>query len=157
MSGKLQLTGRMRGALRSIVPAALRMSHASCELPGLKREGVCARCYRDWPDDPGFIEQYQQLMARCTSSTVFNSLAWQSAVVNEFVPAGQFRLVTVTRDNQLLAAVPLGINTAAMLETPGRWLTDYLDPLVDRLLPPPRRGPSIAAVETQHASARFAE
>ena len=131
MSGKLQLTGRMRGALRSIVPAALRISHASCELPGLKREGVCARCYRDWPDDPGFIAQYQQLMARSPSSTVFNSLAWQSAVVNEFVPAGQFRLVTVTRDNQLLAAVPLGINTAAMLETPGRWLTDYLDPLVD--------------------------
>ena len=90
-----------------------------------------ARCQRDWPDDPEFVRRYNELLSRNPSATIFNSLAWQSAVVNEFVPAGQFRLITVSRDSQLLAAVPLALNTASMLETPGRWLTDYLDPLVD--------------------------
>ena len=52
-------------------------------------------------------------------------------MVNEFVPTGQFRLITVTRNSQLQAVLPLSLNTASMLETPGRWLTDYLDPLVD--------------------------
>jgi hypothetical protein len=51
--------------------------------------------------------------------------------VDEFVPAGQFRLISVSRGSQLLALLPLALNTASMLETPGKWLTDYLDPLVD--------------------------
>jgi len=131
MSGKLQFTGRMRGALRTLVPAALKIAHPHDDLPPLQRDGLCARCHRDWPDDPDFVLQYGKLIAQSSSATIFNSLAWQSAVVNEFVPAGQFRLITVSRDCQLLAVLPLALNTSSMLETPGRWLTDYLDPLVD--------------------------
>jgi len=131
MSGKLQLTGRMRGALRTLVPAALKIAHPHDDFPPLIRDGLCARCHRDWPDDPDFVARYRKLSSQNPSATIFNSLAWQSAVADEFVPAGQFRLITVSRDSQLLAVLPLALNTASMLETPGRWLTDYLDPLVD--------------------------
>lgn len=131
MAGKLQLTGRMRGALRALVPAALKITHSRDELPPLEVEGLVARCHRDWPVDSDFMSEVAGLMARAPSATVFNSPAWQSAVVNEFVPAGQFRLITVRRDSRLLAVLALAINSASMLETPGRWLTDYLDPLID--------------------------
>jgi CelD/BcsL family acetyltransferase involved in cellulose biosynthesis len=131
MSGKLQVAGRIRSALRTIVPAALKIAHPSDELPSLEKDGLIARCLRDWPDTPDFARQYQDLLSRTPSATVFCSPAWQSAVVNEFVPAGQFRLITVSRGSDLLAILPLAFNTASMLETPGRWLTDYLDPLID--------------------------
>jgi CelD/BcsL family acetyltransferase involved in cellulose biosynthesis len=131
MPGKLQIAGRMRGALRSIVPAALKIAHPGNELDPLERDGLTARCHCDWPEDPDFFRQYQDLFSRCPAATVFNGSIWQTAVVNEFVPAGQFRLITVSRGLQLLAVLPLALNTSSMLETPGRWLTDYLDPLVD--------------------------
>lgn len=131
MSRKIQFTGRVRGALRSLVPAALKLTGGSGEFPALERDGICARCHRDWPDDPNFPGRYADLIARNPSATIFNSLAWQTAVVNEFVPAGQFRLITVERDSRLLAVLPLALNTSSMLETPGRWLTDYLDPPID--------------------------
>jgi CelD/BcsL family acetyltransferase involved in cellulose biosynthesis len=131
MSGKLHFTGRVRGALRTLVPAALKIAHPHDELPPLERDGLIARCDRDWPDHPDFASRYHELFAANSSATVFNSLVWQSAVVDEFVPAGQFRLITVNRDSQLLAVLPLSLNTSSMLETPGHWLTDYLDPLVD--------------------------
>ncbi len=89
------------------------------------------RCLRDWPDDPQFIPGWNSLLKQNPWATVFRSPAWQSAVVNEFVPAGLFRLITVSRNDELLAVLPLALNTASMLETPGRWVTDYLDSLVD--------------------------
>ena len=39
MSRKLQLTGRMRGDLRSLVPAALKIAHPHGDLPPLERDG----------------------------------------------------------------------------------------------------------------------
>jgi CelD/BcsL family acetyltransferase involved in cellulose biosynthesis len=130
--GKLQLSGRMRGTLRVLMPAWLRIADSyGAEFPPLVRDGLCARVHRDWPDDPDFIPHWLALRARNPSATVFCSPAWQSAVVDEFVPARQFRLVTVYRDKQLLALLPLTLNTASMLETPGKPVTDYLDPLVD--------------------------
>jgi hypothetical protein len=131
MSGNLHFTGRVRGALRSLVPAGLKIAHSHDELPPIERDGLVARCHRNWPDDPNFIPRYRELVAKTPAATVFNSPVWQAAVVNEFVPAGHFRLITVSRDSQLLAVVPLAMNTASMLETPGKWLTDYLDPPVD--------------------------
>jgi CelD/BcsL family acetyltransferase involved in cellulose biosynthesis len=131
MSGKLQIAGRVRGALRSIVPAALKIAHPREPLPPVEQGGFTAQCLRDWPANDNFQRQYLDLMQRTASATVFNSLAWQTAVVNEFVPAGQFRLIAVSRDQQLVGLLPLGFNTASMLETPGKWLTDYLDPLID--------------------------
>jgi CelD/BcsL family acetyltransferase involved in cellulose biosynthesis len=130
--GKLQLSGRMRGTLRVLMPAWLRIADSyGPEFPPLLRDGLCAKVHRDWPDDPDFIPQWQTLLARNSTATVFCSPAWQSAVVDEFVPARQFRLMTVYRDKQLLALLPLTLNTASMLETPGKHVTDYLDPLVD--------------------------
>jgi len=131
MVGKLQFTGRMRGALRALIPAALNIAGSHGDFDPVERDGLCARCLRDWPDEPDFLARWNELLARNPSATVFLSPAWQSAVVNEFVPAGQFRLITVSRQQQLLAVVPLGLNTSSMLETPGSWVTDYLDPLVD--------------------------
>ena len=114
------------------MPAALRIAQAyGPEFEPLEHDGLCARCHRDWPDDSSFIPKWNALLAHNANSTVFCSPTWQAAVVNEFVPAGQFRLITVTRGEDLLAVLPLGLNTASMLETPGRWVTDYLDPLVD--------------------------
>jgi CelD/BcsL family acetyltransferase involved in cellulose biosynthesis len=121
----------MRGALRALVPAALKIAGSHGDFDPLQHNGLCARCLRDWPDDPDFIPRWNELLARNPWATVFLSPAWQSAVVNEFVPAGRFRLITVTRQQQLLAVLPLALNTSSMLETPGSWVTDYLDPLVD--------------------------
>jgi len=131
MAGKIQFAGRMRNALRTLVPAALKIAHPSDELPAVERRGMVAKCLRDWPEDAEFSRRYRELLLRTASATVFCSPAWQTAVVNEFVPAGQFRLITVSRGDELLAVFPLAFNTSSMLETPGRWLTDYLDPLVD--------------------------
>jgi CelD/BcsL family acetyltransferase involved in cellulose biosynthesis len=131
MVGKFQLTGRMRGALRALVPAALKIAGSSGDFGPLQRDDLCARCLRDWPDDPDFLPRWNELLARNPWATAFLSPGWQSAVVNEFVPAGQFRLVTVSRQRQLLAVLPLALNTSSMLETPGSWVTDYLNPLVD--------------------------
>jgi CelD/BcsL family acetyltransferase involved in cellulose biosynthesis len=122
----------MRGALRALMPTALKITQSyGADFEPLERNGLCARCHRDWPDDPGFIANWNRLLSRNPTSTVFCSPTWQSAVVNEFVPAGQFRLITVMRGEELLAVLPLGLNSASMLETPGRWVTDYLDPLID--------------------------
>jgi len=126
-----QLTGRMRGALRALVPAALRIAGGSGDFDPLQRDGLCARCLRDWPDDPDFLPRWNELLALNPWATVFQGPAWQCAAVNEFVPAGRFRLITVSRQQQLLAVLPLALNTSSMLETPGSWVTDYLDPLVD--------------------------
>jgi CelD/BcsL family acetyltransferase involved in cellulose biosynthesis len=132
MPKELQLAGRMRSALRALMPAALKIAQSyGSDFDPLERDGLCARCHRDWPDDPKFIAKWNRLLSRNPTSTVFCSPTWQSAVVNEFVPAGQFRLITVSRGEDLLAVFPLGLNTASMLETPGRWVTDYLDPLID--------------------------
>jgi CelD/BcsL family acetyltransferase involved in cellulose biosynthesis len=132
MPKELQLAGRMRSALRALMPAALKIaqSHGS-DFEPMERDGLTARCYRDWPENPEFISKWQSLLSRNLNSTLFCSPTWQAAVVNEFVPAGQFRLITVSRGEDLLAVLPLGLNTASMLETPGRWVTDYLDPLID--------------------------
>lgn len=130
MASKLQLAGRMRGALRTLVPAALNIA-GSGDFEPIEHNGLRAQCHRDWPDDPEFINRWNALLARNPWATVFCSPAWQSALINEFVPAGLFRLITVTRQDELLAVLPLAMNTAAMLETPGRWVTDYLDPLID--------------------------
>ena len=122
----------MRGALRALVPAALKITQSyGPDFEPLERNGLCARCYRDWPDDPSFIAKWNNLLSRNPTSTVFSSPTWQAAVANEFVPAGQFRLITVTRGEELLGVLPLGLNTASMLESPGRWVSDYLDPLID--------------------------
>lgn len=132
MGRELQLAGRMRGALRALIPAALKITQRyGVDFQPLERNGLCARCWRDWPDDPDFIPRWQRLMARDSRSTVFSGPVWQSAVVDQFVPAGKFRLITVDRGAELLAVVPLSLSSASMLETPGRWVTDYLDPLVD--------------------------
>lgn len=130
--GKLQLSGRMRGTLRVLMPAYLKIAdNYGAAFPPLTRDGLCAGVHRDWPDDPQFVSQWQALLTANPAMTAFASPAWQSAVVDEFVPARQFRLVTVYRKKQLLALIPLALNTASMLETPGKWVTDYLDPLVD--------------------------
>jgi len=132
MSLELQIAGRMRGALRALVPAALKIAQTyGGDFEPLERDGLCARCYRDWPEELDFIQKWNGLLARNKWATAFCSPAWQSAVVNEFVPVGQFRLITVSRGNELLAVLPLALNTASMLESPGKWVSDYLDPLVD--------------------------
>ena len=130
--GKLQLAGRMRDALRNLVPAGLNISQPNrTDFPALEWDGRLARCHADWPDDPDFLPQWRDLLKRNPWATAFRSPAWQAAVVDEFVPAGEFRLLSVHRGSKLLAIVPLALNTSSMLETPGRWVTDYLDPLVD--------------------------
>jgi CelD/BcsL family acetyltransferase involved in cellulose biosynthesis len=131
MAGMLQLNGRMRGALRALVPAALNIAGSHHDFDPLQRDGLCARCLRDWPDDPDFLPRWNELLARNPWATAFLSPAWQSAAVKEFVPAGHFRLITVSRQRQLLAVLPLALNGSSMLETPGSCVTDYLDPLVD--------------------------
>jgi CelD/BcsL family acetyltransferase involved in cellulose biosynthesis len=129
---RFQIVGRMRAGLRALLPAGLKIAdeHGG-DFDPLESHGLVAKCYRDWPDCESFIPRWNALLARNPKATVFRSPEWQAAVVNQFVPAGQFRLLTVERGSELLAVLPLGLNTASLLETPGRWACDYLDPLVD--------------------------
>jgi CelD/BcsL family acetyltransferase involved in cellulose biosynthesis len=123
---KLQISGRLRGALRLIMPQALNIAQRyGSDFPSLQRDGLCARCHRDWPDSPDFLPQWNELLARNPDLPRFCTPAWLSAVVDQCVPAGQFRLITVHRGDQLLAVLPLAFNTKSMLETPGVWLTDF--------------------------------
>jgi CelD/BcsL family acetyltransferase involved in cellulose biosynthesis len=129
---QFQLAGRMRAGLRALLPAGLKIAHDhGGDFDPLESHGLIAKCYRDWPDCESFVPRWNALLARNPKATVFRSPEWQSALVNQFVPAGQFRLLTVERGNDLLAVLPLGLTTASLLETPGRWACDYLDPLVE--------------------------
>jgi len=44
-----------------------------------ERDGLVARCNRNWPPDPDFIKQWNALLARSPNATVFNSFGWQRA------------------------------------------------------------------------------
>jgi CelD/BcsL family acetyltransferase involved in cellulose biosynthesis len=126
-----QLAGRMRGALRSLVHAGLKISHPHNDLDPIEHNGLIATCHRDWPDDPSFLTRWTALASCNTAATVFTRPIWQSMIVDEFIPARSFRLITVEHGSDLVAVLPLGLNTISLLETPGHWLTDYLEPLVD--------------------------
>jgi CelD/BcsL family acetyltransferase involved in cellulose biosynthesis len=130
--GKLQLAGRVKDVLRTLMPVALNIHKSSSNtFPLLERNGLVAQCHRAWPEDPKFLVDWNALLARNPWAMVFRGPIWQCTVVNDFVPAGHFRLITVYRDQQLLAIVPFAFNSAAMLETPGRWVSDFLDPLME--------------------------
>jgi CelD/BcsL family acetyltransferase involved in cellulose biosynthesis len=121
----------MRGALRSLVHAGLKISHPHHELEAIEHNGLTATCHRDWTNDLQFLDRWNVLALRDPIATVFNGPTWQTTIVDEFIPAGQFRLVTVERGNDLRAVLPLGLNSISLLETPGHWLSDYLEPVVD--------------------------
>jgi CelD/BcsL family acetyltransferase involved in cellulose biosynthesis len=130
----LRFTGRVSGFLRTLAPFGLEISDPhGRDSPTIERDGLVGRCDRAWPQDAEFLEQWAALLARNPDATVFNSPAWQRAITDEtFVPAGRLRIVTVRRDNTLLAVFPLALHRFSVLETPGHWVSDYLDPLVDR-------------------------
>jgi CelD/BcsL family acetyltransferase involved in cellulose biosynthesis len=128
-----QAAGRALGVLRRLFPVGLRISASrGWESLTLERAGLVARLDRAWPADPQFLQEWAALQARAPSATVFNSPGWQRAVTDEhFVAAGRLRIMTVRRDNELLAVFPLALSAASVLETPGKWVSDYLDPLID--------------------------
>jgi len=130
---ELQLSGRMLGMLRMVAPVRLNISDPrGQDSVTFERDGLVARCNRNWPPDPDFIKQWNALLARSPNATVFNSFGWQRAVTDEyFVPPGRLRIITVRRGDELLAVFPLALHAASVLETPGKWVSDYLDPLVD--------------------------
>ena len=129
----LQVAGRVLGVLRTLFPVGLRIGNSrGWERLSLERAGLVACCDRAWPQDPRFLKEWAALQARMPNSTVFNSPGWQRAVTDEhLVAAGRLRIMTVRRDNELLAVFPLALNAASVLETPGKWVSDYLEPLVD--------------------------
>lgn len=129
----LRFTGRALGYLRTLAPYGLKISDPhGREVRVLERDGLVARCDRAWPEDSEFLEQWTALLARSSSATVFNSPAWQRAITQEnVVPAGRLRIITVRRDKTLLAVFPLALHAFSVLETPGYWLSDCLEPLVD--------------------------
>jgi CelD/BcsL family acetyltransferase involved in cellulose biosynthesis len=129
---KLQLAGRMREALHALVPTStgIRQSRGVGFRP-IVRDGFRAQCHHDWPDDPAFWSGWNALLKKNPWAMNFRSPVWQTGIVDEFVPYGQFRLVTVHQGEKLVAILPLAFNTASMLETPGKWVSDFLDPLVD--------------------------
>jgi CelD/BcsL family acetyltransferase involved in cellulose biosynthesis len=129
----LGFTGRALDFLRTLAPFGLEISDPhGRESPTFERDGLVARCDRAWPEDSEFLEQWTALRARSPGATVFNSPSWQRAITDEnFVPAGRLRIITVRRGNTLLAVFPLALRASSVLETPGHWLSDYLDPLID--------------------------
>jgi CelD/BcsL family acetyltransferase involved in cellulose biosynthesis len=129
---RFQLRGRMRGALRTLVPAGLKIANSNGpDFKPLCLGGLNAQCHRDWPNDPQFIRQWNALLARNPHSTVFCSPVWQSEVVTEFVRADRFRLITVHRQSELLAVLPLAFKNRSILVTPGESVSDFITPLVD--------------------------
>jgi len=128
----LQLSGRTLGFLRVLAPIRLKISDPrGQDSPALQRDGLVARCDRAWPQDSEFLQQWAALLARSPDATVFNSPGWQRAVTDYFVRPGRLRIITVRRGDTLLAVFPLALHVASVLETPGKWVSDYLDPLVD--------------------------
>jgi CelD/BcsL family acetyltransferase involved in cellulose biosynthesis len=128
----LQLRGRTLGFLRVLAPIRLKISDPrGGDSPTLGCDGLVARCDRAWPADSQFLQQWNALLARTPDATVFNSPGWQQAVTDYFVRPGRLRIVTVRRGDALLAVFPLALHAASVLETPGKWVSDYLDPLVD--------------------------
>ena len=132
MTGRFQLRGRVRGALRTLVPVGLKIArNYGPDFKPLCHDGLSAQCHRDWPKEPQFIHQWNALLARNPHSTVFCSPAWQTAVATEFVRAGGFRLITVHRQSELMAVLPLAFKNRSILVTPGELVSDFITPLFD--------------------------
>ena len=122
---------RLRGALHSVMPVNLQLGKRTGDFEPIERDGLRAQCLRDWPEDPSFIQQWDALSRGGPSPHPFAGPIWQRAMLRHLAAAGSLRVIAVWRGQHLKAVFPLVYRANATLETPHRWVSDYLDPPVD--------------------------
>jgi len=129
--GDLQLAGRMLGLLRVVAPVRLNIGRTrGDDFPALERDRLIVRCDSTWPREPQIFDRWNRLLERTDRATVFNSSAWQRVIAERLVPPSRLRIISVQRGEELLAFFALSLR-AGSLETPGKWVSDFLEPLVD--------------------------
>lgn len=117
--------------LRPFRQRNLRLGRAGGpDLPPLELDDLRATCHRALPADPSFASAWNKLAGATPSATPFQRFTWQNALIDRFVPPGRLRLITVHRADDLLGVLPLSLGSDGTLENPGRWVSDYLDPLI---------------------------
>jgi CelD/BcsL family acetyltransferase involved in cellulose biosynthesis len=119
------LTRHLKRAWRKLFPRPFDRCDAPVELHGLR-----AVCHHDFPTDPALLGAWEHLLAATPSATTFHSPTWQRAVYQTQGKPDRLRLLTVWRDAQPLALLPLHIRDDGLLETLAPGVTDYLDPLI---------------------------
>lgn len=118
------LKRQLKRAWRKLFPRPFDRCDTPIELNGLR-----ALCHHDFPTDPTHVSAWEQLLAATPTATTFHSPTWQRAVYATQGKPDRLRLLTVWRDAQLLALLPLHIRDDGLLESLAPGVTDYLDPL----------------------------
>ncbi|HTW94147.1 MAG TPA: hypothetical protein VMD30_05085, partial [Tepidisphaeraceae bacterium] len=122
---------RLRGTLHSVMPVNLEMGKRSGDFPTLERDGLRAQCLRTLPNNPAFLAEWETLSRNSSTPHPFLSPLWQQAVLRHLATDGSLRLILIWRGDRLKAVFPLVYRANATLETPHRWVSDYLDPPLD--------------------------
>ena len=129
---------RLRGAVHKLAPVGLNIGRGgAADFPPLRRDGLQAQCLRGWPEDPVLVAQWDELAWNSPGAHPFLTPTWLRGVIEQFVPKGMLRLVIVRQEERLVGVFPLHFTKKATLETPGRYLSDYLEPAVDAALESP--------------------
>jgi CelD/BcsL family acetyltransferase involved in cellulose biosynthesis len=97
----------------------------------LEMKGLVGRCHTSWPVEASFRAAWDDLLVCCPWATTFQSAIWQRDGIGPTLQPGRLRLLTVSREQRLLAVVPMQLTRGGFLETTGYAVSDYLDPLVD--------------------------
>lgn len=97
----------------------------------IEADGLIGECHTFWPEDEGFRAAWNDLLACSPAGTTFQSATWQQGGVGPTVDSGRLRLLTVRREQRLLAVVPMQLTRGGFLDSAGYAVSDYLDPLVD--------------------------
>ena len=84
-------------------------------------------CRTTWPTD---YAAWEALSRQFPYSTTFHAAAWQIASWTAGRIRGRLRFLQVHRADGLLAVLPLCLNDAGGLHSPGASISDYLDPLI---------------------------
>jgi CelD/BcsL family acetyltransferase involved in cellulose biosynthesis len=90
-------------------------------------DDLTVHCRATWPTD---LAAWDALSRRLPTATPFHAPAWQIAGWTAGRIRGRLRFITVQRGDDLVAALPLCLNPAGGLHSPGASLCDYLDPLI---------------------------
>ncbi len=93
-------------------------------------DGLTVHCQTSWPVDAAFLDRWNDLSIQLPAGTPFQSPAWQIAGWNAGRIVGRIRFITVDRNGELLAVLPLCLNPHGGLHSPEASISDYLDPLI---------------------------
>jgi len=127
----------MRGwadAAAGLVDGGLKISRVDDgkqpPLESVELDGFTATCQTTWPTDGELLRDWDDLSVSAAVGTPFHSPVWQEALCRPFAAVGSLRIVAVHRHKQLVAVIPLVLDGAGTIQSPGAAVSDYLDPLI---------------------------